>query len=132
MRFSCNPEYKIGSPHFEVKRSSIHGLGLFAKKTFLKNEIITFYDGVHIGLAEAIEKKARGQGLYLKTISHFHDIIDGLRTPMLGRGAGSFCNHSWNPNARLWVRNDDCWIQAITDIQPNSEITVSYGKKYWR
>lgn len=51
-----------------------------------------------------------------------------------GRGGGSFCNHSDNPNAKL--ERSSCgdgrglFVVALRDIQKGEFITVDYGKSF--
>ncbi len=132
MRFIRKFEYTPASQNFDVRESSIHGMGVFSKRVFQKNEIITFYDGEYMDWNTAKIKKLQQQDDYIKSIAHSYLTIDGLKQPDINRGAGSFCNHSKYPNAKFWVRNNDCWIQATQNIKPNTEITVSYGKNYWK
>mgnify|MGYP007042617731 CR=1 FL=1 len=36
----------------------------------------------------------------MRSVAFGHEAIDGLRTPIAGRGAGSFCNHADAPPAQ--------------------------------
>jgi hypothetical protein len=53
-----------------------------------------------------------------------------------GTGGGSFCNHSFNPNAELVRSHCDegygILVVAIADIRRGSFIHVNYGKGFLR
>ena len=53
--------------------------------------------------------------------------VDGDRTPQVGRGGGSFANHSKSPNAEIVVQNDKIVLRALKPISPGDEIFVDYG-----
>lgn len=128
------PLHALGAPHFEVRRSPVAGLGLFATQRIAKGTLITYYDGERIGWAEA----GRRPLSHMRSVAFGHEAIDGLRTPAAGRGAGSFCNHADRPaqNAAYWPREGadgaaHVFIKALVDIPAGAEVLVSYGKGYW-
>lgn len=126
----ANMTYNLGySSMFRVRESNVHGNGLFALRTIHKNEVITYYDGDLLDWNEAARASCKR---YMRGLCHGHSAIDGLRNPVSGRGAGSFCNHSQNSNACFWKRNDIVWIKALRDISALEEICVNYGRHYWK
>ena len=42
--------------------------------------------------------------------------IDGDRTPIPGRGGGSFANHSPTPNVELCIEDRKAFVQALAPI----------------
>ena len=116
-----------GCDDLHVRPSIIHGNGLFTNRNFQKNEILTFYDGEHIDWKEAHSREPS----YIRGLAFGFAAIDGLRTPVIGRGLGSFCNHSSTPNAIFWVRDDVVWIKARQVISSGEEVVVNYGRVYW-
>lgn len=114
---------------FCVRASPIHGNGLFATRDIPKNALVTFYDGARVSW----EVARRSEPSYMRGVVFGHEAVDGLRAPEAGRGAGSFANHApRHPNAVYWVRDDVVWIKAARPIAAGEEITVSYGRGYWR
>ncbi len=91
-----------------VKKSPIHGLGLFANRPIAKGEVIgeiekaipTTEDGPHV--------------LWLSE-------EEGYRV----EGPMKYINHSARPNA---VYYDDFTVVALRDIAPDEEITHYYGE----
>ena len=114
---------------YQIKASEIHGNGLFAKIDMKKNTIITYYDGETIDWTQA---KARSDSSYIRSVSHGYSAIDGLRSPIVGKGAGSFVNHSPHPNAFFHIMHDIVFIKLKKDVESGEEILVSYGKTYWK
>lgn len=125
------PMHALGAaPHFEVRPSPIAGLGLFATRLIPKGTLITYYDGERVDWAEA----KRRSWSHMRGVAFGHEAIDGLRTPVPGRGAGSFCNHADarpQQNATFWARDDQVFVKALVDIEPGAEVLVSYGRGYW-
>lgn len=115
---------------FAVRPSRIHGNGLFATRPIPKGTLITFYDGSRIAWAAARTVADRS---YLRSVAYGHEVIDGLRAPVTGRGAGSMVNHAARgaSNAAFWVRHDVVWVKATAPIARGTEITVDYGRTYW-
>ena len=121
--------YKCPSSKVSVRKSPLHGNGLFAVDDIAKNALVTFYDGELLDWGEA---KRRPDPSYMRSIATFYSAVDGLRIPVEGRGMGSFANHSKRPNAKYFVRNDTCYIKLLVDVRGGEEILVNYGSGYWR
>ncbi|MCC5831146.1 MAG: SET domain-containing protein-lysine N-methyltransferase [Phycisphaeraceae bacterium] len=93
----------------EVRRSDIHGRGLFARRRIRKGQIIGDYDG----------PVTHRIGAYTLWIEEEDGRIFGIS----GRNALRFVNHSTRPNAAFYGRT----LEAIRTIQPGEEITHHYG-----
>ncbi len=106
-----------------VKRG-ISGLGLFARKEFVRGDFILEYTGEIISQDEA---NIRG-GKYLFSISH-QKVIDGKERHNLAR----YINHSCKPNAyaELDEETEKVFIYAKKKISTGEEITYHYGKEYF-
>ena len=90
---------------YSIKKSNIHGNGVFSNKYIPKNKYIDI----------GIEMKFSG---YL---------------PVITKGFGDMLNHSYNPNCRLFYRKKDShyWIIANKNIGANTELTVDYRFTPW-
>lgn len=93
---------------YEVRRSPIHGRGLFAVAPIRKGEIIGHYDG----------PETRHIGAYTLWIED-----DDRTYGISGRNAMRFVNHSCKPNAAFYGRA----LEALRTIKPGEEITHHYG-----
>ena len=89
----------------EVKESSIHGRGLFAR------QFIT--EGTVIGLLEGQITREDGMHVLWITDSLGLEVSNDFR----------YINHSDKPNAAYY---DDATVVALSDIQPGEEITHDY------
>jgi SET domain-containing protein len=129
----------------QVRKSVIHGGGLFAKEVFEKNEMIVEYIGQKIRQVVADRREAQyeeeGVGsCYLFRLDK-ESIIDATRTGGMAR----FMNHSCEPNAYAKVitttkplgpmgvvpgegeeEDKHIVIMAIRDILEGEEITYDY------
>lgn len=106
--------------NIEVKKSEIHGKGVFAVNDIKKDKVIEICN-----LIEAKRRKVKGI---------FVDYVfrKNRKKTVLALGYGSLYNHSYDPNAIYCINNDMLHIIASKDIKKNQEIFINYGKKYWK
>ena len=86
-----------------IKKSSIHGLGLFA--------ITKISSQTELGISHVKDGR----------FSHGY-----IRTPL-----GGFFNHSTKPNCKAIYNGDFIKIITVTNINSGDEITVDYRKHDW-
>tara|TARA_B110000046_G_C12988176_1_gene396639 strand:+ start:1059 stop:1718 length:660 start_codon:yes stop_codon:yes gene_type:complete len=103
------------------------GNGLFAGRPFKSSEYITLYDGETLTRTEAWSRP---------TLSHMASregvIVDGLSTPLVGRGGGSFSNSARcdkEANASIVAVLGELFLRARRAIGENEEILVYYGRR---
>lgn len=115
----------------EVRRSGIHGRGLFATKKIPKGTYIIEYVGEKIGKDESNERgwaqidRAKETGdaaVYIFTLDDEWD-LDG-NTP---KNAARLINHSCNPNCEAFIDEDRIWIAALRKIKKGEELYFNYG-----
>lgn len=107
----------------EIKKSKIHGYGVFAKYNIKKKEIIE-------------------ECLFLKTPKEFtknHKSIQDYVFKFYGchiiaLGNGSLYNHSDNANAKHITnkKQDKLIFIAVKNIKSGEEIFTAYSKLYWQ
>jgi len=93
-----------------IRRSPIHGRGLFAQRRVVKGEHLGRYEGEHTsrdGRYVLWVESVDGDGVY------------GVR----GKNSLRFVNHSARPNAEF----DGEELFSLRRIEPGEEITVDYG-----
>lgn len=103
------------------------GFGLFASRRFKRGEWITLYDGEVVTRKEAWRRDVRSH-----IASRDGTIVDGIKTPRVGRGGGSFANCSLNAksaNAVICAWLGLLFVKAVCAIETNQEITVYYGRR---
>tara|TARA_B100001287_G_scaffold276791_1_gene289501 strand:+ start:600 stop:911 length:312 start_codon:yes stop_codon:yes gene_type:complete len=88
---------------YKIKKSPIHGKGVFPKTKINKNEII----GVGIKYS-------------------FFGI------PIITPGFGTLINHSYKPSCRLVSKKDKGWLVVANKTLSNQhEITINYNNTPW-
>jgi uncharacterized protein len=100
------------------------GLGLFATRSIKKGAYIATYRGRRITTEEADRREARGARYMFELSKKW--TIDGSPRWNVAR----YINHSCKPNARPVGRKGGIVIVADRRIEPDEEITYSYGKEY--
>ena len=95
----------------EVRRSEIHGQGVFAKRRIRRGERIGQY----------LARRTNRDGKYVLWIEHGDDwkLYDGY-------GRLRFLNHRRNPNSELRERD----LFALTTIERGQEVTIHYGDEW--
>ena len=109
----------------EVRRSNVHGLGVFATQRIRKGTRIIEYVGERVSHAEADrryeEKDANDSHTFLFIVDRRTVIDAGVD----GNDA-RFFNHSCDPNCESTVEKKRVYIEAIRDIEPGAELTYDY------
>lgn len=95
---------------FRVKKSKIHGKGLFAKRMIRK--------GTHLGTMEGQETEK--DGIHVLWV---YDDTDDTEYGLKVQNDLRFANHSSDPNAEL----DGVDLYALRTIREGDEITFHYG-----
>jgi SET domain-containing protein len=113
------------SRSFRIGRT-LTGLGLFAIKPIKRTAYIAAYRGRRLSEEEAERYDARGAKYLFVVNSRW--TIDGSPRWNLGR----YINHSCQPNAKAVGRNGGIVFVALRRIEPDEEITIDYGREYYR
>jgi uncharacterized protein len=100
---------------------SVTGLGLFATKPIKRAAYIATYRGRIITTKEADRREALGARYMFELNKRW--TIDGSPRWNVAR----YINHSCKPNAKPVTRNGGIVIVALRQIEPEEEITYSYG-----
>ena len=144
-------KYSISLPNVIVKKSDLHGNGVFANQNIKRGELVTFYP-VHF-----LFKK--GSGCIKKTLlceelieylfeneeELSQDIIlryslTGLKTNYVVGGYkniyknhlnGHIVNFNTNPNCYFQLIKSTIWgVVALKDIKKGTELLINYGSGY--
>jgi hypothetical protein len=109
----------------EVRRSGVHGLGVFAAKQIAKGTRIIEYVGERVSHDEA---DRRYEGKDANDSHTFLFIVDGKTVIDAGTDGNDarFFNHSCDPNCESTVEKKRVYIEAIRDIAPGTELTYDY------
>jgi uncharacterized protein len=114
-----------GGPKFEVRRSRVHGRGVFALRRIRKGTRLIEYVGQRVSHEEAdrryADKDERDNHTFLFTVDKRTVIDAGVD----GNDA-RFFNHSCDPNCESVIEGRRVWIEAIRTIAPGDEMTYDY------
>ena len=97
---------------YKVKRSPIHGRGLFATTKIARGTPIGVYEGPQTNRDSTYVLWVTGD--------------DGIERGILGQNALRFVNHSTSPNAEFAGPE----LVSLKTIQPGAEITCHYGEEW--
>ena len=109
----------------EVRRSGVHGLGVFATQRIRKGTRIIEYIGERVSHEEA-DRRYEEKDI---TDSHtFLFIVDSKTVIDAGVDGNDarFFNHSCNPNCESTVEKKRVYIETIRDIEAGGELTYDY------
>ena len=115
----------------EIRRSPIHGLGVFSSRSIRKGTRMIEYIGELIDKEESNRRglelfeesqKTGGASVYIFDLNESND-LDGNKPYNDAR----LINHSCEPNAEMVNEDDHLWLFALRDIRPGEEITFDYG-----
>ncbi|HEY2404003.1 MAG TPA: SET domain-containing protein-lysine N-methyltransferase [Steroidobacteraceae bacterium] len=109
----------------EVRRSGVHGLGVFAAKSIAKGTRIIEYVGERVSHDEA---DRRYEAKDANDSHTFLFIVDSKTVIDAGTDGNDarFFNHSCDPNCESTVEKKRVFIEATRDIQPGTELTYDY------
>lgn len=116
-------------PSYEVRRSPIHGNGVFARRKIGAGERIVEYEGERITSDESAIRAEQGGGPVNHTF--FFSLADGN---IIDGGSGGndsrFINHACEPNCEAYEEDGRVFIHALHDIGKGEELKYNYALIY--
>ena len=117
---------------WKVKKSKIHGSGVYATQVISKNEDIIEYIGEKITKKEGDKRSAQRikkhlnsnitGSVYIFELNKKYD-IDG--SPLYNKAR--YINHSCEPNCEVNIKKNKIWISSIKKIKKGQELSYDYG-----
>lgn len=120
------PVAAAGGRRYQVRRSGVHGKGVFALRSIAPGETLMEYTGEIIDWDEAQRRHPHDPENPNHTFFfHVDDsrVIDGG----VNGNAARWINHACDPNCETDERNGRIFIVALRDIAPGEEINYDYG-----
>lgn len=117
------------SAPFEVRRSTIHGNGVFASRHIDAGECIVEYLGERITSDESAIRAEKGGGPVNHTF--FFSLADG--NVIDGGSDGNdarYINHACEPNCEAYEEDGRVFIYALQDIEEGEELNYNYALIY--
>ena len=118
-----------------VKKSKVHGNGIFASRDIKKGEKVIRYIGDKISKSEGNRRSAlrikkflnseKTGSVYIFELNKKFDIDGNVR-----RNKARYINHSCDPNCEVDILNDEIWISSIKKIKKGSELNYDYGYEF--
>lgn len=114
-----------GEPPYEVRRSRIHGRGVYATRLIRKGTRIVEY------LGERISHDVADARYELKGDDDGHTFLfvvdDGICIDAgVGGNAARFINHTCAPNCETIIEDRRVFIEAVRTIRPGEELGYDY------
>ena len=106
----------------EVRRSRVHGRGVYARTTIPKGQRIIEYTGSIVPWKDASEQE-EGPHTFLFGLTNGRDVID----PAKGGNEARWINHSCEPNCEAVEEGERVFIYALQTLQPGDELFYDYG-----
>ena len=110
---------------YEVRKSPVHGNGVFALRPIGAGDRIIEYRGERISWDEATNRAAERGGPINHTF--YFSLADGRVIDGGRRGNDArWINHSCAPNCETEEIQGRVWIKALRDLQPGEELFYDY------
>ncbi|OGA30168.1 MAG: hypothetical protein A3I01_14270 [Betaproteobacteria bacterium RIFCSPLOWO2_02_FULL_65_24] len=116
---------KRRGPRIVVRRSGIHGRGVFARRLMREDETVCEYKGEITSETEAARRYPENMGglnhTFIFGIAHDHNIDGGAKGNI-----ARWINHSCDPNCDTYEEDKRMFVRAIRDIRPGEELSYDY------
>ena len=110
----------------QVRRSGVHGKGVFAVADIPKGEVIIEYVGEVITWKEALRRNPHDPSDPNHTF-YFHIDEDHVIDALYGGNSSRWINHSCSPNCEPDEIDGRIFIRARKNIQAGDELSYDYG-----
>ena len=115
-----------GGRRIQVRRSGVHGKGVFALSPLARGERVIEYKGQLISWPEALRRHPHDPSdpnhTFFFHLDDAHVIDAGV-----GGNAARWINHACAPNCEADEENGRVFIRALRKIRPGEELFYDYG-----
>jgi hypothetical protein len=109
----------------QVRRSGVHGKGVFALQAIAEGETLIEYKGEVISWDEALERHPHDPSQPNHTF-YFHIDDDRVIDGAVNGNAARWINHACEPNCEAEDVGGRIFIKALRDIAPGEELFFDY------
>ena len=121
-----NPSAPVRGRRLQVRKSGVHGKGVFVVQPIAKGEAFIEYIGEVIDWPEALRRHPHDPSQPDHTF-YFHldggHVIDGL----VGGNASRWINHACAPNCEAEEADGRVWLKALRKLKVGEELFFDYG-----
>jgi SET domain-containing protein len=110
----------------QVRRSGVHGKGVFALQPIAAGETIIEYTGEVISWKEALRRHPHDPDDPNHTF-YFHIDDKHVIDAKVGGNASRWINHACETNCEADEVDGRIFIKALSDLQPGEELFYDYG-----
>lgn len=110
----------------QVRRSGVHGKGVFALQPIAAGERIIEYKGEIIGWPEALRRHPHDPADPNHTF-YFHIDDRHVIDANVNGNAARWINHACDPNCQADEEDGRVYISALRDLAPGEELFYDYG-----
>jgi Proteins containing SET domain len=118
-----------------VKKSKVHGRGVFAQQDIKKGTNIIQYIGEKVSKKEGDRRSQNRLKKYLKSktsgsvyIFELNSRFDIDGSPKYNKAR--YINHSCRPNCEVQIIKNSIWIVSIKKIKKGDELSYDYGFEF--
>jgi SET domain-containing protein len=120
------PSQAVDHRRIQVRRSGVHGKGVFALQDLAEGEALIEYIGEIINWAEA-ERRHPHDPLQPNHTFYFHIDAQRVIDARYGGNASRWINHSCAPNCEADAVDGRVFIRALRPILRGEELNYDYG-----
>ncbi|MGY4827265.1 SET domain-containing protein [Sphaerotilaceae bacterium SBD11-9] len=123
---SASTPAAAGGRRIQVRRSGVHGKGVFAVAPIAKGDIIIEYKGEVISWPEALRRHPHDPSDPNHTFYFSLDSGEAIDAKY-GGNAARWINHACKPNCEADETNGRVFIKALRNLKPGEELFYDYG-----
>ncbi|MDA8455150.1 SET domain-containing protein-lysine N-methyltransferase [Acidovorax sp. GBBC 3334] len=123
---AADPSAARGGRRIQVRRSGVHGRGVFAAQDIAEGEVLAEYTGEVISWQEAQDRHPHDPKQPNHTF-YFHVDEDRVIDAKHGGNSSRWINHSCAPNCYADERGGRIFITALRNIRAGEELNYDYG-----
>ena len=121
-----SPSGSSSNRRIQVRRSGVHGKGVFALQNLAEGETLIEYVGEIISWDEAQDRHPHDPKDPNHTF-YFHVNEDKVIDALHGGNSSRWINHSCDPNCEADEDNERVFIKALRNIKAGEELNYDYG-----
>ena len=110
----------------QVRRSGVHGRGVYAVAPIAQGEVILEYTGEVISWDEALRRHPHDPSDPHHTF-YFHVDAERVIDAKYGGNSSRWINHACEPNCEADEIDGRVFIKALRDLMPGEELFYDYG-----
>ncbi len=121
-----NPGATLSGRRIQVRKSGVHGKGVYALREVPAGSVLIEYIGEIIDWKEALRRHPHDPSDPNHTF-YFHIDEQHVIDANVGGNASRWINHACEPNCEADETDGRVFIKALSDLSPGEELFYDYG-----